>query len=114
MPRLFSYGTLQLRDVQLATFGRELRGTPDALTGFRIDTIEIDDPTVVTLSGKATHLVLRPTDDAAARVDGAIFELSDAELAAADDYETAAYARVAAVSVSGAETFVYVLAADVN
>ena len=31
MPLLFSYGTLQQAEVQLATFGRLLQGAPDAL-----------------------------------------------------------------------------------
>ena len=31
---LFSYGTLQLEAVQLATFGRKLAGTADGLPGF--------------------------------------------------------------------------------
>jgi hypothetical protein len=30
----FSYGTLQLEAVQMATFGRQLAGTSDALRGF--------------------------------------------------------------------------------
>ena len=114
MPKLFSYGTLRLREVQMAIFGRELAGSEDSLTRFRIDTIDIDDPTVVELSGKATHLVLRPTGDPADVVDGVIFELSEAELAAADEYETADYARVGATSARGVATFVYVLAADVS
>lgn len=32
--RLFSYGTLQQENVQRATFGRLLDGTPDALMGY--------------------------------------------------------------------------------
>ena len=35
MPKLFSYGTLQQEDVQLATFGRRLTGVSDALVGYR-------------------------------------------------------------------------------
>ena len=34
MPLLFSYGTLQQEDVQLATFGRLLQGQKDELLGF--------------------------------------------------------------------------------
>lgn len=34
-----------------------------------------------------TELVLRPTERADARVDGMVFEISAAELAAADSYE---------------------------
>ena len=41
---LFSYGTLQLPAVQLATFGRLLAGSADLLPGFRLDMLEITDP----------------------------------------------------------------------
>ncbi|MGH9930587.1 MAG: hypothetical protein ACREA9_15365 [Pyrinomonadaceae bacterium] len=40
---LFSYGTLQLEAVQMATFGRLLAGTSDALSGFEQVTLKIED-----------------------------------------------------------------------
>ena len=110
MPRLFSYGTLQLPAVQIANFGRKLTGVRDTLEGFRVEEIDIDDPDVVALSGKARR---RLVSSIASAIDGVIFELSDDELAAADEYETDAYARIATRSRAGVETFVYVLAADV-
>src|SRR5277367_6175035 len=51
MPKLFSYGTLQQEDVQLATFGRRLAGVSDALVGYRQSMVAIDDPEVVRTSG---------------------------------------------------------------
>ena len=36
MELLFTYGTLQLEEVQLQTFGRKLEGKPDALVGYRL------------------------------------------------------------------------------
>jgi gamma-glutamylcyclotransferase (GGCT)/AIG2-like uncharacterized protein YtfP len=43
------------------------------------------------------------------RVSGTVFEISDAELAAADEYERlAAYTRIAAMLASGKQTWVYV------
>ena len=110
--RLFSYGTLRQRDVQLATFGRELVGRADVLVGFSLSMLKITDPAVVALSGKAEHPVLRRTGDPSDRVEGVIFEITEAELAAADTYEVDDYMRVSAVSAGGVETFVYVLAAD--
>ena len=59
---LFSYGTLQQRDVQLATFGRELHGTPDHLVGFRQSMVRIEDPEVVKTSGKTHHPIVSRTD----------------------------------------------------
>lgn len=44
---LFSYGTLQQKDVQQATFGRELRGTSDQLVGFHQSMVKIEDLDVV-------------------------------------------------------------------
>ena len=48
--RLFSYGTLQQEAVQLANFGRILQGSPDAVTGYRLASVKISDPDVVTVS----------------------------------------------------------------
>ena len=39
---------------------------------------------------------------------GALFEITDAELAHADEYEVAAYVRVKAPLASGLEAWVYV------
>ena len=44
---LFSYGTLRQAEVQLALFGREVVGTPDAMLGWRQRMIEITDPDVI-------------------------------------------------------------------
>src|SRR6478672_6790091 len=68
MPLLFSYGTLQQSNVQLATFGRELPGTPDSLVGYEQSMVPINDPEVVRTSGKTHHPIVRYTGDATARV----------------------------------------------
>jgi gamma-glutamylcyclotransferase (GGCT)/AIG2-like uncharacterized protein YtfP len=106
--RLFAYGTLQQREVQLATYGRELAGTADALTGYQLEPLHITDPQVVRLSGKAVHKIARATGDPADRIPGMLFELSEAELAATDRYEVDAYARVEVTLESGARAFAYV------
>ena len=46
---LFSYGTLQDKDVQIASFGRELTGREDALPGYVRRIVPIVDPNVATL-----------------------------------------------------------------
>ena len=43
MEQLFTYGTLQLEEVQLETFGRRLEGRPDDLIGYRLVKITIED-----------------------------------------------------------------------
>jgi len=105
--KLFSYGTLQLESVQLANFGRKLKGSPDVVTGWRLASIQIDDPTVVGLSGFAVHKILVPgkPDD---EVDGVVFEITPEELKAADGYETEAYQRIKVKLRTGLEAWVYV------
>ena len=104
---LFSYGTLQQEDVQLASFGRRLSGRADALVGWRQEMVEITDPDVLTKSGKALHPILIPgrKDDSVA---GTVFEITAEELTAADRYEVSDYKRVAASLKSGLTAWVYV------
>lgn len=105
---LFSYGTRQLEEVQRAQFGRTLDGKPDAISGYRLSTIIIRDPTVVGLSGEEVHKILVATGDPADVIEGMVFRLTEAELAAADDYETSDYVRVEAPLRSGRSAWVYV------
>ena len=53
--RLFSYGTLQTESVQLSTFGRRLDGGPDALVGYCLRMIKIEDQDFVAESGTEYH-----------------------------------------------------------
>lgn len=108
MPHLFSYGTLQQENVQMATFGRLLQGDLDHLVGFEQSLMKIEDAGVVATSGKTHHPVVRFTGRQGDLVPGTVFEISDAELAMADRYEVAAYKRVAARLKSGKEVWVYV------
>jgi hypothetical protein len=106
---LFSYGTLRQSEVQWALFGRPLDEEPDSLPGFRIDTIEIAEPDIVNLSGKATHLILRRVgENACDSIIGAALRLRESELAAADDYEGDNYQRIEVTLGSGRLAFVYV------
>jgi gamma-glutamylcyclotransferase (GGCT)/AIG2-like uncharacterized protein YtfP len=110
MPSLFSYGTLQQPSVQVANFGRELRGQPDTLQGYIIGEVEITDERVLRESDKAFHPILRYTGNVADEVQGRVFELTDAELAQADDYEVDDYVRVAARLKSGTQCWIYAAA----
>lgn len=51
MPLLFSYGTHQQSNDQLATFGRLLHGQQDELLGFTLSLVRIEDPQLVATSG---------------------------------------------------------------
>jgi gamma-glutamylcyclotransferase (GGCT)/AIG2-like uncharacterized protein YtfP len=106
---LFSYGTLRLPEVQRATFGREVPGRRDAVVGYELDYVTITDPHVITTSGNDRHPILRPAR-ADAHVDGMVFEISETELAAADEYEVDDYRRIALPLASGATAWVYVFA----
>jgi len=110
MPLLFSYGTLQLKAVQVANFGRELSGRRDTLAGYVLGEVEITDERVLRESGTAIHPILQFTGNPGDAVDGTVFELTDAELTQADDYEVDAYTRVQARLQSGTECWIYAAA----
>ena len=107
---LFSYGTLRQPEVQRATFGREIDGTPDAIVGYDLDYVTITDPRVIAASGSDRHPILKPTDRADAAVEGMVFAISEADLAAADEYEVDDYRRITVPLRSGGEAWVYVFA----
>ncbi len=105
---LFSYGTLQSESVQMSTYGRKLQGEKGFLNGFKIEELEIQDPAVVSISGKSVHPIAIKTDNPKDQIQGSIFELSYQELLASDEYEVDAYERVKQVTISGKEIWVYV------
>jgi hypothetical protein len=105
MPLLFSYGTLQQEDVQLSTFGRLLQGQRDELLGFEQSLVRIEDAQVVATSGKTHHPIVKFNGRNDSRVSGTVFEITDAELASADQYEVAAYKRVVAMLASGKQAW---------
>jgi gamma-glutamylcyclotransferase (GGCT)/AIG2-like uncharacterized protein YtfP len=109
MPLLFSYGTLQQENVQLATFGRLLRGSTDELRRYAPALVKIDDAGVVATSGRTHHANAAFTGDDQSRVSGTVFEITETELASADEYERqASYARVWVTLASGRQAWVYV------
>ncbi|MBM7122018.1 gamma-glutamylcyclotransferase family protein [Dyella kyungheensis] len=107
---LFSYGTLQLERVQLASFGRVLEGEDDAMPGYRRTLIEITDPEVLRQSGEQFHPIVAPSDNPSDEVAGKVFRITAAELAAADRYEVADYQRVAVRLKSGKQAWIYIQA----
>ncbi|MBN3817837.1 gamma-glutamylcyclotransferase [Paraburkholderia sp. Se-20369] len=106
--RLFSYGTLQLEQVQLATFGRKLDGRSDDMPGYALSMLKIDDPEVVATSGKTHHPVVTYTGNPADTVGGMVFSITAVELQHADDYEVSSYRRDRVVLASGEPAWVYV------
>jgi gamma-glutamylcyclotransferase (GGCT)/AIG2-like uncharacterized protein YtfP len=109
MPLIFSYGTLQQHEVQLATFGRLLQGRQDELVGFAPSLVEIEDSALATALGRTHHDNVTFNGRNDSRVGGMVFEISDAELADADRYEEqASYKRIHTTLASGTQAWVYV------
>ena len=84
MIHLFSYGTLQQNGVQMSSFGRLLKGAPDALPGWKSEMVEITDPDVLAKSGERFHPIVMPSRNPADEVGGRVFRITPEELAAAD------------------------------
>jgi gamma-glutamylcyclotransferase (GGCT)/AIG2-like uncharacterized protein YtfP len=105
---LFSYGTLQDEAIQLATFGRKLKGEPDTLIGYRQTRLEIQDPGVVATSGATYYLNVQFTGRDSDVVVGTRFEVTRKELEQSDIYEDPAdYRRVRVQLKSGTRAWVY-------
>jgi hypothetical protein len=107
---IFSYGTLQDRAVQLASFGRELSGSSDSLPGYSTSLIAIRDQGVVATSGKTHHMIAERSSNLADELPGMVFEITAEELAAADRYEVSEYTRVEVTLKSGLQAWAYVRA----
>jgi len=105
---LFSYGTLQLEPVQLATFGRQLVGVKDALPCFTLESLTIHDESVIEISGKSEHTIAKFTARESDLIPGTVFELTSEDMANADKYEVAECTRVQVTLSSGRRAWAYV------
>ena len=103
---LFSYGTLQTEAVQLSIFGRQLEGQPDALAGYCLETIEVQDPNFLAHSG-AMQRNLQYTGNPSDVVEGSVLSLTQQEVERADVYEPAEYKRVQVRLRSGLNAWIY-------
>ncbi|MCB9033726.1 MAG: gamma-glutamylcyclotransferase [Chitinophagales bacterium] len=108
MHHLFSYGTLQLKKVQLENYGRILNGKKDVLYGYRIEDLLITDEIVLKKSEKNIHPVAVKTNHPNDFIEGIIFEITETELAATDQYEVSDYKRVLETFASGNQAWIYV------
>jgi gamma-glutamylcyclotransferase (GGCT)/AIG2-like uncharacterized protein YtfP len=111
MPLIFSYGTLQREDVQLARFGRLVEGQSDHLVGFELSDVEIADPALAAAFGMTHYANLTYSGRRDSRVNGMVLELTQAELEAADEYEERAnFRRIPQQLASGRLAWIYVYA----
>lgn len=104
---LFTYGTLRVEEVQLATFGRRLEGSPDALPGYRLVMIRIEDQDFVVKSGTVNHRNIQFTGNPSDFVEGFVFRVTKSELEQSDAYEPVCYERVLVQLKSGVDAWVY-------
>ncbi|EFL14805.1 GDSL-type esterase/lipase family protein [Streptomyces sp. C] len=102
---LFSFGTLMDPKVQKALFGQVVPSRPASLAGYATRALKITDPDVIAASGLDVHLILERRIGSA--VEGVVLELTDEQLAAADEYEVDDYARRRVLLASGESAWAY-------
>ena len=94
--QLFVYGTLMDPTVQLAVFGRAIRGRPDTLADFEKSSIRL---------GGRVYPIIKP--ESGSSVKGLVISVTPAELAHIDQYEGEAYRRKKVNLISGKKVWVY-------
>lgn len=94
---LFTYGTLQKKEVQLDVFSRPLVGFEDELTQHKIS-----DEKIANL-----YPTLQHTGKETDTIKGQVYTLSHQELQKADKYEGEAYKRIQIQLSSGKNAWVY-------
>ncbi|MFK7748761.1 MAG: gamma-glutamylcyclotransferase family protein [Kordia sp.] len=107
---LFSYGTLQLENVQLASFGRKLIGEKEVLIGFKLKQLQITDEAVLAISEEKFHPIAIQTNNTNDRILGTLYQISQQELEQADRYEVSDYKRIEVTFQSRKKGWIYVKA----
>lgn len=105
---LFSYGTLQLKNVQIENYGRLLKGEKDVLSDYKLDKLQITDKEVLRKSDKTFHPIAVKTGSPNDFIEGTIYEITETELKATDEYEVSNYIRVSETFLSGRQAWIYV------
>lgn len=106
--KLFSYGTLKLEEVQQGIFGRTLTGEADALLGYQLSTLKIENAEAVTISGLTEHPMAVYTGDDNDEVSGIVYHVSQEEFMHADNYEAPGYKRIKVKLKSENDAWLYV------
>ncbi|WP_026728112.1 gamma-glutamylcyclotransferase family protein [Flavobacterium denitrificans] len=102
MEKLFSYGTLRSKEIQRQVFNRVLTGTADQLLGYKLKSLQIEEE-----FGMADYVVVVPSENPADIIHGVVFEVSIADLAKVDLFESNAYKRVQVKLQSGETAWIY-------
>jgi gamma-glutamylcyclotransferase (GGCT)/AIG2-like uncharacterized protein YtfP len=102
MQKLFAYGTLQDKDVQENLFGRILQGTSEALIGYELNEIQIEEE-----FGIEHYPIIMETNNSNDTISGVLYEVSMRELHQADLYEGLHYKRVEVLLQSNQKAWAY-------
>jgi gamma-glutamylcyclotransferase (GGCT)/AIG2-like uncharacterized protein YtfP len=102
MEQLFSYGTLRSKEIQRQVFNRILIGKPDQLLGHKLKSLQIEEE-----FGMADYVVVVPSADPSDIIHGVVFDVSNADLAKVDIFESNSYKRVRVKLKSGTEAWIY-------
>lgn len=105
---LFSYGTLQLKNVQIKTYTRILSGDKDILEGYKLGKLKITDKDVLAKSKQQFHPIAIPSENRKDCIQGVIFEITEQELIQTDEYEVSSYKRVLETFKSGKKAWVFI------
>lgn len=103
MEKLFSYGTLRSKEIQRRVFNKLLIGTPDQLLGYKLKSLQIEEE-----FGMADYVVVVPSENPSEIIHGVAFNISKADLAKADQFESNSYKRVQVTLKSGVTAWVYI------
>ncbi|GGF11780.1 gamma-glutamylcyclotransferase family protein [Flavobacterium limi] len=103
MEQIFSYGTLQSKEIQMQVFNKLLIGTPDQLAGYKLKDLQIEEE-----FGIEDYFVATPSENPSDVVDGIVYSISSADLAKADQFESNAYKRVEITLKSGTVAWIYI------
>ena len=104
---LFSYGTLQKKNVQLELFGRLLNSAKDSLKGYKLSSIEIKDELFLSKGEQKFQLIAIPSNEKNDIIEGTVLEISKEELLQADKYEPYDYKRIEVALESGKKSWIY-------
>jgi len=103
MEQIFSYGTLQSKEIQMQVFNKLLTGTPDQLPGYQLKDLKIEEE-----FGMTDYFVAIPSENPSDEIDGIVFTISSEDLAKADLFESNAYKRIEITLKSGITAWVYI------
>ena len=103
MEQLFSYGTLQSKEIQMQVFNKLLSGTEDQLVGYKLKDLQIEEE-----FGMEDYFVAMPSENLLDTVSGIAFTVSSEDLIKADQFESNAYKRIQITLQSGTKAWIYI------